>query len=41
MEGKGGGRDYKLGLMGFKGGYDLYGARDVEFSAVKRCDVHL
>lgn len=35
------GRDYKLGLMGFEGGYDLYRARDVEFGAAKRCDIHL
>lgn len=39
--GKRRGMDYKLGLMGLKGGYDLYRARDVEFSAVKRYDIRL
>lgn len=43
-DGIGGGKergDYKLGLMGFKGGYDSYRAREVAFSAVKLCDTNL
>lgn len=35
------GADYKLGLMGFQGEYDLYSARVAEFSAAERYDINL